>query len=43
MASAGVARLKEAAADSAKRKTGVDGDKKDKDDKGMLWKDKDGK
>ncbi len=34
---------KEAAADSAKRKTGVDGDKKDKDDKGMLWKDKDGK
>jgi len=34
---------KEAAADSAKRKTGVDGDKKDKDDKGMLGKDKDGK
>lgn len=34
---------KEAAADSVKRKTGVDGDKKDKDDKGMLGKDKDGK
>jgi len=34
---------KEAAADTAKRTTGVDGDKKDKDDKGVLGKDKDRK
>jgi len=34
---------KEAAADTAKRTTGVDGDKKDEDDKGVLGKDKDRK
>ena len=34
---------KEAAADTAKRKTGMDGDKKGKDDKGLLGKDKDRK
>jgi hypothetical protein len=34
---------KEAAADTAKRTTGVDGDRKDKDDKGVLGKDKDRK
>ena len=34
---------KEAAADTAKRTTGVDGDRKDKDDKGVLGKDKDPK
>jgi hypothetical protein len=32
---------KEAAADTAKRKTGVDGDTKNQDDKGRLGKDKD--
>jgi hypothetical protein len=31
-----------AAADTAKRKTGIDGDHKDKDDKGLLGRDKDG-
>jgi len=33
---------KEAAADTAKRRTGIDGDRKDKDDKGLLGRDKDG-
>jgi uncharacterized low-complexity protein len=32
---------KEAAADTAKRKTGIDGDRKHKDDKGLLGRDKD--
>jgi hypothetical protein len=34
---------KEAAADTAKRKTGVDQDRKDKENKGLLGRDKDGK
>jgi hypothetical protein len=34
---------KEAAADTAKRKTGIDQDRKDKDDKGPLGRDKNGK
>ena len=34
---------KEAAADTAKRATGVDKDHKDRDDKGRLGRDKDGK
>ena len=32
---------KEAAADTAKRRTGIDGDRKHKDDKGLLGRDKD--
>jgi hypothetical protein len=32
---------KEAAADTAKRKTGIDGDRKQKDDQGLLGRDKD--
>jgi len=32
---------KEAVADTAKRKTGIDGDRKHKDDKGLLGQDKD--
>ena len=34
---------KEAAADTAKRTTGIDQDRKDRDDKGLWGRDKDGK